>query len=99
MRACPHLHEEPTQPSIWLAALPDLLACQGRECERKLIPTLEARLGHSLVDEPAHCSVCGRKGLAQGVSVGVGTTMIRALLCQECNSESGGANAKSHPDS
>jgi hypothetical protein len=34
MRVCPHLAEESTQPSIWLAALPDLLACQGRECER-----------------------------------------------------------------
>jgi hypothetical protein len=57
MRACPHLQEGPTQPSIWLAALPDLLTCQGRECERRLIPTLEARLGHSLGDEPGHCSV------------------------------------------
>ena len=41
MRGCPHLVEEPTQPSIWLAPLPDLLACQGRECELALVPTLE----------------------------------------------------------
>ena len=86
VRACPHLHEDPTQPSIWLAALPDLLACQGLECERRLIPTLEDRLGHSLKDEPAHCSVCGREALVQGVSVGVGSTMIRGMICEDCKS-------------
>jgi hypothetical protein len=84
MRVCPHLAEEPTQPSIWLAALPDLLACQGRECELRLVPTLETRLGHTLAEEPAHCSVCGRQALVQGVSVGVGTTMIRGMVCEDC---------------
>jgi hypothetical protein len=86
MRVCPHLAEEPAQPSIWLAALPDLLACQGRECELRLVPTLEARLGRSLADEPAHCSICGREALVQGVSVGVGTTMIRGMVCEDCKS-------------
>jgi hypothetical protein len=84
MRVCPHLTEKPTQPSIWLAALPDVLACQGRECELRLVPTLEARLGRTLAEEPAHCSICGRKALVQGVSVGVGTTMIRAMVCENC---------------
>lgn len=97
MRACPHLHDEPTQPAIWLTTLPDLLACQGRECERRLIPTLEARLGHSLAEEPGHCSVCGRQALVQGVSVGVGTTMIRALLCDECKAGAGGVNTECPP--
>jgi hypothetical protein len=86
-RACPHLHDDPTQPSIWLALLPDLLACQGRECEQRLVPTLEARLGHSLTEEPAKCSACGRLAPVQGVSVGVGNTMIRAMVCAECKGE------------
>jgi hypothetical protein len=29
MRVCPHLAENSTQPSIWLAPLPDLLACRA----------------------------------------------------------------------
>jgi len=86
MRVCPHLAEDSTQPSIWLAPLPDLLACQGRDCERRLVPTLEARLGHTLAEEPAHCSICGREALVQGVSVGVGTTMIRGMVCEDCKS-------------
>lgn len=84
MRVCPHLAEEPTQPSIWLANLTDLLACQGRECEQRLVPTLEIRLGHTLAEEPAHCSICGREALVQGVSVGVGITMIRGMVCEDC---------------
>jgi hypothetical protein len=86
MLVCPHLAKEPTQPSIWLTALPDLLACQGRECELRLVPTLEARLGHPLAEEPAQCSICGREASVQGVSVGVGTTMIRGMVCEECKS-------------
>jgi hypothetical protein len=99
MRVCPHLAEEPTQPSIWLAALPDLLACQGRECEGSLGPTLEAQLGHCLAEEPAHCSVCGREALVQGVSVGVGTTMIRGMVCEECKSGSVNPTPKNPPPS
>jgi hypothetical protein len=84
IRVCPHLQQAPTQPSLWLANLPDLLACQGRECEQRLVPTLEKRRGHSLAEEPSHCSVCGRQAPVMGVSVGVQTTMIRGMICEDC---------------
>jgi hypothetical protein len=92
MRVCPHLAEEPTQPSIWLAALPDLLACQGRECELRLVPMLESRLGHGLAEELAHCSICGSAALVQGVSVGIGATMIRGMVCEDCKSAPSGTS-------
>jgi hypothetical protein len=82
--ACPHLQAAPTQPSVWLPHVPDMLSCQRPECGQMVIATLEQRLGHSLADEPGHCSVCGKQALVRGVSVGVETTMIRALLCQAC---------------
>jgi hypothetical protein len=84
LRRCPHLTQAPTQPSLWMAPLPDLLSCQGRECERRLVPTLEQRLGHTLEEEPAKCDVCGGPGPVKGVSVGVETTMIRAQVCRTC---------------
>jgi hypothetical protein len=86
-KACPHLQQAPTQPSLWLVMVPDLLACQRPGCAQQLVSTLEERLGHSLADEPSHCSACGRLAEVRGVSIGVQTTMIRAMICATCFGE------------
>jgi hypothetical protein len=83
-KACPHLHEAPVQPAMWLAMLPDLICCQREGCEQAVARELERRLGHSLADEPGRCSACGTVGLVKGVSVGVRQTMLRGLICQRC---------------
>lgn len=78
---CPHLRAG-DKAAFWLALAPDLLACP--ECSGELVARLEARLGHTLAEEPARCSVCDQFGPARGVSVASGRFLLRGLLCANC---------------
>ena len=81
---CPHLRDGDTA-ALWLALVPDLMACL--DCTDELVARVEARLGHSLAEEPARCSICGEPGPARGVSLAAGRFLLRGLLCARCEAD------------
>ncbi len=71
---------------------PDLLACLN--CRDELVKKMEARLGHTLADEPSKCSTCGKRAPTRGVSVATGQVLLRGAICAACEA---GGDVEQHP--
>lgn len=89
---CPHLQSD--SAALWIALAPDLLACM--DCEQALVEKIEARLGHSLAEEPSRCSFCSAQVPTRGISLAVGRFLLRGLLCEAC--ETTGLRDEEEPD-
>jgi Family of unknown function (DUF5677) len=82
--SCPHLRDE-DEVAIWTTLAPDLLAC--RACVPEMERKIEARLGHTLAEEPSRCSVCSQEAQTRGVSLAAGRYLLRAFLCADCGAD------------
>jgi hypothetical protein len=74
-RVCPHLQKDLDQPTFWVEAAPELLAC--KECTPVLAMEEQKRANSC-------CLMCGRHTALRGMSVATGTLLLRGGICAEC---------------